>query len=382
VHLPEDEKWDEQVLWKEETVPMKKPAQHLIAEVPRRQPRFAMTIGIDLGDVWSHYCTLNLDGEVVDRGRFRTTPKAIEKWFADVAPARVAMEAGTHSIWISEQLQELGREVIVANVRELRAISHSDRKSDQVDAEKLARYARLDPEILRPIAHRTVEQQEALTLIRARNLIVRLRTAAVNAVRGLTKSCGHRMPASTTSCFAKRSLAGMPPGLAQALGPVLEQIAQMTLKIKQYDRQIQQLGQSQYPETQALLKVHGVGHLTALTFVLTLGSKERFRQSRDVGCYLGLRPRRSQSGDRDPQLGITKAGNTYLRSLLMECANHILRPHGRDSSLRQWGLHLASRGGKQARNKAVVAVARKLAVLLHRLWITQEPYIPFYEQAA
>jgi transposase len=361
---------------------MKNPSQHLIAEVPRRQPRVEMTIGIDLGDVWSHYCTLNEDGEVVDRGRFRTTPKAIEKWFADLPPARVAMEAGTHSIWISEQLQELGHQVIVANVRELRAISHSDRKSDQVDAEKLARYARLDPEILRPIAHRTVEQQEALTLIRARDLMVRLRTAAVNAVRGLTKSCGHRMPASSTRCFAKRSLAVMPPGLAQALGPVLEQIAEMTLKIKQYDRQIQELGQAKYPETQALLKVHGVGHITALTFVLTLGSKERFKQSRDVGCYLGLRPRRSQSGDRDPQLGITKAGNVYLRSLLIECSNHILRPHGRDSALRQWGLHLASRGGKQARNKAVVAVARKLAVLLHHIWITQEPYMPFYAKAA
>jgi transposase len=154
------------------------------------------------------------------------------------------------------------------------------------------------------------------------------------------------------------------------------------VKIKQYDRQIQQLGQTKYPETQALLKIQGVGHITALTFVLTLGNKERFGRSRDVGCYLGLRPRRSQSGERDPHLGITKAGNTYLRSLLIECANHILRPHGRDSALRQWGLHLAARGGKQAKNKAVVAVARKLAVLLHRIWTTQEPYIPFYEQAA
>ncbi len=361
---------------------MKNQSQHLIAEVPRRQRRVERTIGIELGDVWSHYCTLNEDGEVVDRGRFRTIPKAVEKWFTDLPPARVAMEAGTHSIWISEQLEELGHEVIVANVRELRAISHSDRKSDQVDAEKLARYARLDPEILRPISHRTVEQQEALTLIRARDLMVRLRTAAVNAVRGLTKSCGHRMPASSTRCFAKRSVAVMPPGLAQALGPVLEQIAETTLKIKRYDRQIRELGQAKYPETQALVKVAGVGHLTALTFVLTLGSKERFEQSRDVGCYLGLRPRRSQSGDRDPQLGITKAGNVYLRSLLIECAGHILRPQGKDSSLRQWGLHLASRGGKQARNKAVVAVARKLAVLLHRIWITQEPYVPFYAKAA
>jgi len=361
---------------------MKKPAQHPIAEVPLRQAKVEMTVGIDLGDVWSHYCTLNEDGEVVDRGRFRTTPKAIEKWFKDVPQARVAMEAGTHSIWISEQLQELGHEVMVANVRELRAISHSDRKSDQVDAEKLARYARLDPEILRPIAHRTVEQQEALTLIRARDLMVRLRTAAVNAVRGLTKSCGYRMPASSTRCFAKRSLAVMPPGLQQALGPVLQQIAETTAKIQQYDRQIQLLTQTEYPETQALLKVQGVGYITALTFVLTLGNKERFGRSRDVGCYLGLRPRRSQSGDHDPQLGITKAGNVYLRSLLIECANHILRPHGKDSALRQWGLHLAARGGKQAKNRAVVAVARKLAVLLHRIWVTQEPYVPFYAQAA
>ncbi len=167
----------------------------------------------------------------------------------------------------------------------------------------------------------------------------------------------------------------MPSGLSQALGPVLEQIAAMTIKIKLYDRQIQQLGQTDYPETQALRKVPGVGDFTALTFVLTLGSKERFKQSRDVGCYLGLRPRRSQSGDRDPQLGITKAGNVYLRSLLIECAGHILRPQGKDSSLRQGGLHLAARGGKQARNKAVVGVARKLAVLLHRIWITQGPYV-------
>jgi transposase len=170
-------------------MPMKKATQHLIAEVPRSSSRVEMTIGIDLGDVWSHYCTLNEDGEVVGRGRFRTTPSGVDKWFTDLPRTRIAMEAGTHSIWISEQLQELGHEVFVANVRELRAISHSDRKSDQVDAEKLARYARLDPKILRPISHRTVAQQEALTLIRARNLLVRLRTAAVNAVRGLAKPC-------------------------------------------------------------------------------------------------------------------------------------------------------------------------------------------------
>jgi len=157
------------------------------------------------------------------------------------------------------------------------------------------------------------------------------------------------MPAPTTVCFAKRGLAVMPSGRQQALGPVLQQLAEMTVKIKQYDRQIQLLTQTAYPETQALLKVHGVGYITALTFFLTLGNKASFGRSRDVGCYLGLRPRRNQSGECDPQLGITKAGNVYLRHLLIECANHILRPRGKDSALRQWGLHLAARGGKQPR---------------------------------
>jgi len=151
----------------------------------------------------------------------------------------------------------------------------------------------------------------------------------------------------------------------------------MTVKIKEYDRAVKQLTETEYPKTKALIKVYGVGHLTALTFVLTLGNKERFQRSRDVGCYLGLRPRRSQSGDSDPQLGITKAGNGYLRQLLVECANHVIGPHGKDSTLRRWGLSLGVRGGSHARRRAVVAVARKLAVLLHRIWITQEVYVPW-----
>ena len=252
---------------------MKRHPQYFISKSPRRGSRVGTTIGIDLGDVWSHYCTINEEGEVIDRGRFRTNPSGVDKRFRDLEPIRIAMEAGTHSIWISEQIRDLGHEVIVANVRELRAISHSDRKSDSVDAEKLARYARLDPEFLRPIAHRTVAQQETLTLIRARDVLVRLRTGAVNSVRGLAKPCGYRLPASSTLCFAKRCLAMMPSGLAVALSPLLHQIADMTVKIKEYDRAIKKLTETEFPETQALIKVYGVGHLTALTYVLTLGKR-------------------------------------------------------------------------------------------------------------
>jgi transposase len=176
-----------------------------------------------------------------------------------------------------------------------------ERAHEKTSLCEITRYARLDPEIDRPIAHRTVAQQETLTLIRARDVLVRLRTGAVNSVRGLAKPCGYQLPASST--FAKLCLA-VPHGLAQGTWPSAPSIADMTVKVKQYHREIQRLTETDYPETQALVKVYGVGHLTALTFVLTLGKKERFQRSRDVGCYLGLRPRRGQSGDSDPQLGI------------------------------------------------------------------------------
>ena len=151
---------------------------------------------------------------------------------------------------------------------------------------------------------------------------------------------------------------------------------------RSFNKQIEHMTEETFPETQALVQVPGVGAITAVTFVLTLGDKHRFQKSRDVGSYIGLRPRRDQSGSSDPQLDLTKAGNGYLRSLLVECANHILGPFGKDSALRRWGLHVMGRGGRSAPRKALVAVARKLAVLLHKLWITQEQYSPFYGQEA
>jgi transposase len=158
---------------------------------------------------------------------------------------------------------------------------------------------------------------------------------------------------------------------------MLDQIAMLTEQIQGFDQRIEHMAESKYPETKVLRGVKGVGALTAMSFV-TVGDAKRFRKSRDVGCYLGLRPRRSQSGERDPQLGITKAGNRPLRATLVQCAQYVLGPFGPDSALRRWGLTLAQRGGKNAKKRASVAVARKLAVLLHRLWVTQKPYEPFY----
>jgi transposase len=337
------------------------------------------TVGIDLGDRWSRYCVVDEEGEVIEEGRFKTTPEALRKHFAESEPMRIAIEAATHSLWVSEHLRQLGHEVLVANAREIRAITHSDSKCDQFDAEKLARYARVDPKILHPITHRSIEMQCSLNIIRARDVLVRMRTLAVNAVRGLVKPCGHRLPICSTESFAGRCRTDLPANLLDIAEPLLKQIELASEQITLCDRRIEELANKAYSETKALRKIPGVGTLTALTFVLTLADKGGSRRAATWVVISVFRPRRSQSGDSDPQLGITKAGDQYLRKLLVQSAHSVLGHYGPDSALRQWGLQICGRGGKNAKKRALIAVARKLSVLLHRLWVTQAEYIPFYE---
>jgi transposase len=337
-----------------------------------------LTIGIDLGDQWSQFCLLDTDGALREEGRVRSTRSAFQSRFGALAPARIALETGTHSLWASELLTELGHEVIVAHVREVRAITGSHSKSDQVDARKLARYARVDPEILHPVRLRPSDQQRDLVLIRARAALVRARSLLINTVRGLVKPFGSRVSSCDADCFAARCREELPADIQISLLPMVEQIAQLTGQIQDYEKQIGAVMAEKYPDAAPLRSVFGVGPVTALTFVLTLANPQRFARSRDVGCYLGLRPQRSQSGEHDPQLGITKAGNTYLRWLLVECAHRLLRVDAPDSAIKRWGQKLCERGGKNAQKRAIVAVARKLAVLLHKLWVTQQRWEPLY----
>ena len=332
-------------------------------------------IGIDLGDKMSRYCIVNREGEVVEEGSFRNQVGSIEKQFGHSGRARIAVEAGAQSAWIARELEKLGHEVIVANARQVKWITASDQKNDRVDAQKLARLARADQVLLAPIEHRTAEQQAGLSVIRARDAMVRARTLLVNTARSLAKGFGLRLPASVTATFGARALAHLPPALRAALENLLEQIDGLGRGIAGQDEKIAALA-GQHPEVERLVSIPGVGTLTGLTYVLTLGRAERFAHSRDVGSYLGLRPRQRQSGERDPQLGIAKSGDKYLRKLLVQCAHHLLGHWGRDSALRQWGL-AKSGGGKTASKPAIVAVARKLAVLLHRLWVSGESFKPF-----
>jgi transposase len=333
----------------------------------------AETIGIDLGDKVSRYCILDSTGSAVEEGSFRNQTSSIEKHFAGRS-CRIALEAGTQSAWISRELQRLGHEVIVANPRQLKWITASDTKNDPVDARKLAMLARADARLLHPIQHRTAEQQAELMVIRARDAILRARTLLVNNARSLAKGIGKRLPAAITATFGARALLCLPPELQTALKGLLEQIDALSQQIKLCDWQIGEIA-ARHPEVARLASVTGVGTLTATTFVLTLGRKERFAHSRDVGSYLGLRPRQKQSGERDPQLGISKSGDKYMRKLLVQCAHHILGHWGKDSELRQWGLRKGD--GSASKKRAVIAVARKLAVLLHRLWTTGEYFKPF-----
>jgi transposase len=337
-----------------------------------------LTIGIDLGDQWSQFCLLDATGQIQQEGRVRSTRSAFQARFGALAPARIALETGTHSLWASELLAELGHQVIVAHVREVRAITGSDRKSDQVDARKLARYARVDPEILHPVRLRDSDQQRDLVLIRARAALIRARTLLINAVRGLVKPFGYRLSACDADCFAACCRQELPRAAQTSLSSLVEQIAQLTRQIQDYDLQIRTVAENKYPDTAPLRSVFGVGPVTALTFVLTLADPQRFASSRDVGCYLGLQPQRHQSGEQDPQLGITKTGNCYLRWLLVECAHRLLRVDAPDSALKRWGQKLCRRGGKNAQKRAIIAVSRKLAVLLHKLWITQQRWEPLY----
>jgi transposase len=347
-------------------------------DVSKERPQ--ATAGLDLGDKYSHLCLIDSrSGEVIEEGRLRTSPEAFRRRFGSERPMRIAIEAGTHSPWASRVLEGCGHEVLVANSRKLRLIYANKRKTDEVDAESLARLARLDPKLLYPLEHRGEDTQAHLAIIRSRQALVSARTQLVNHVRGAVKSFGARLPKCPARSLHKRAQEHIPEALRPALGPILEQIGSLTERIRDYERQLEAISKEHYPhETDLLRQVEGIGPLTALAFLLTLEDPHRFEKSRSVGAYLGLVPATDRSGDSDPQKRISKEGDEMLRRLLVGSAHYILGRFGSDSDLRRHGEKIASWGGKNAKKRAVAAVARKLSVLLHHLWVTGEIYDPLH----
>src|SRR5450755_738281 len=340
-----------------------------------------LTIGLDLGDRWSWYCVLDEAGEVVLEQKVASTPKAMKEVFGGMPRSRLALETGTHSPWVSRLLSEVGHEVIVAHARNVRLIGESRKKDDRMDAQTLARLARIDPQLLCPVKHRSARAQADLTVIRARAGLVRARTALVNTARGLAKSYGERLRGCNVRNMNPEKAEGLSPELQTALEPLLNAIESLSERIVEYNERIEKLAQQSYPQVALLKQIKGVGTLIALTYRLTLEDPHRFRKSRDVGCYLGLQPGRRNSGQSEPQLHISKEGDPYLRTLLVQGAQHILGPFGPDCDLRRWGLKLAERGGRNGKKRAIVATARKLAVLLHHLWVSGEVYEPLHNSS-
>lgn len=341
-----------------------------------------ITVGLDVGDRRTHLCAVDPARSVIARESFATERCALEKVLAKFAGAKVLLEAGSQSPWMARVLRAGGYDVQVADPRRVQLISKDPRKTDRRDAELLAKMGAAMPELLGSVHHRGAAAQAHLSVVRARDLVVRMRGMAVQQVRSICKAFGLRLPATSTDAFARKVALSIPADLQAALGPILATITTLTATIRGYDRSLAKIAQAHYPEVAHLQQVDGIGPVISVAFVLSVEDPKRFARSRQVGSWLGLCPRSHASGDSNPQLRISKAGDQRLRRLLVQGAHRILGPFGADCDLRRYGLQLAARGGKAAKKRAAVAVARKLAVLLHRLWLTGAEYQPLRNAAA
>jgi transposase len=349
--------------------------KHLLAVVKNNAERLQV-IGIDTGDRTSELCFLSEDGKVIQRGAMATGPGEVKEFFEQLAPVTVVLETGTHSPWMSRVLAGCGHEVLVANARQVSRVLKNKKKTDKRDAEQLARLARADRSLLGEVTHRSEQAQMTMSKLQVRVALIQTRTKLCNVARGLVKSAGYRLVKVEPERMSRQVSGALPEQLQQLIASLLEQVEQLNRQIAQLDEELQQTAKSKHPETRWLDQIWGVGPIVSLAFAVTIDDPKRFRQSRTVGSYLGLTPALDQSGESNPQLRISKEGSRMMRALLVNSAQCILRKKSPDCDLKRHGEKIAARGGKIARKKAVVAVARKLAVLLHKLWASRSKYEP------
>lgn len=335
-----------------------------------------LTVGLDVGDRRTHFCAVDGNRRVASRGSFATTQQGLEEALRPFVGAKVVLEAGSQSPWMSRVLRAQGWDLQIADPRRVQLISKDPRKTDRRDAEMLAKLGAAMPDLLGSIHHRGELAQSHLSILRARDLLVQMRKMAVQQVRGLCKAFGVRLPATSTSSFPQRVVELVPPVLHEAVMPLLDLLSELSKQIHAFDKTLAAVAKRHYPEVHHLQQVDGVGPVISVAFVLTIEDPRRFSSSRQVGSWLGLCPRSRSSGDSNPQLRISKAGDQRLRRLLVQGAHRLLGPFGADCDLRRYGLHLAARGGRAAKKRALTAVARKLAVLMHRLWLSGATYEP------
>lgn len=331
-------------------------------------------IGVDLGTRSSAIAMLTESGEVEAEASVRTTRSAIRRFFSGQEASCVVMEATGVSPWVSRELADLGHEVIVLNPRRARVIADSTLKTDRLDAEVLARLGRLarqDSKLLNRVKHRREDTQKLRAVFRMRSQLVESRTSQVNCARGLARSLGHPLPSCTTKSLPDhvRMSKKVPEDVKELLQPLLETIAHLSESITELDAQLTRVAEEQ-PVVERLRSIPGVGVLTALYFVLCIDDPTRFKKSRDVGPYLGLRPKLRESSQSSRRGGITRAGDAEMRRLLTQASHALMRTKSPDA-LKDWAEQLMRRSNRKT---AVTAVSRKLAVLMHALWTSGEAY--------
>jgi transposase len=338
-----------------------------------------LAIGLDLGDANSQVCVLNGHGKITSRLKVATTPESFEALFHSFAgkPVRLTIEVGAHSRWVQKLARRCGIEdLVVANPRKIALISKSLKKTDQEDAYVLARAGQGLPEMLSPVEHSSDELYSDRALVQSRALLVRTQSQLVTRIRSLVKTTGSRLPPCSADAFFRKAPEHVPPILRAACAPLFEVLEKIHQQIAAIDKSIRQFVRKKYPIAARLQEIPGVGPIVALSFVLTVQDPRRFRTTRDIGAYLGLAPRKQQSGSSNPQLGITKAGDSEMRRLLVLAA-HCLLARGKDCALKRWGKALSDRGGRSAKKRAIVALARKLAVTMLAIWKSNTPFDPW-----
>lgn len=349
---------------------------------------YCTTIGVDVSDRTSKICVMAKDGvarRIVVETTCATTRAGFGEAFAKFDRSwPVVFETGTHCRWMDSHLRSLGFKTFVANPAKVKLITGSNCKSDRGDARKLARLALADVGLLNPVRLRGERHQQMLRFHEARQLLMGQRTALINQIRNFAKSSGFRLPDCSTERFHDLDRSSWTAEFEQTVWPMMDMVKAVNMKLAAYDSMIGRLAEE--PEFKAqverAMEVYGVGVVGSTALVAAIGGDvSRFGRARDVAPYLGLVPKRSQSGESDPQLGMTKAGNGLVRKVLVECANVVMKANSRDTDLKLKGLRISTRGGGISRKKAKVAVARGLAVLMVAL--LKDPareYVPLSEE--
>lgn len=325
-------------------------------------------VGLDVSQRETSVCVVNEEGKPVYEGRAKSDPGALAALLAKKAPnaERIGFETGAMSSWLWHELKRVGLPVVCIDARHAHAaLSVRMNKSDENDARGLAELVRIG--WYREVAVKSEASQQVRSLLVVRSRLVSIRRDIENQLRSMLKECGLTFPRSIGGQLRRRveELTGEGHGLWFVLVPLLSVHAHVCSELEGLDRQVRHLARED-ETVRRLMTVPGIGMVTALSFRHTIDDPSRFRSAATVGAYLGLTPRRRQSGETDTNGKVSRWGDRLLRTYLFEAASVLLHRTKRWCALKAWGLRLAKRVGM---TKAKVAVARKLAVILHCIWV-------------